>query len=77
MSSSAEDSWKDERFMYCKKKHNVKVYRTMLMTKRWLTKQRGKKLIWRTQKELSQSCGLAVEHSAQDQKVVGSIPVQC
>jgi len=25
----------------------------------------------------SKSCGLAVEYSVQDQKVVGSIPVQC
>jgi len=26
---------------------------------------------------VSESCGLAVEHSAHDQKVVGSLPVQC
>ncbi len=26
---------------------------------------------------IGESCGLAVEHLAHDQKVVGSIPVQC
>ncbi len=26
---------------------------------------------------ISESCGLAEEHSAHDQKVMGSIPVQC
>jgi len=34
-------------------------------------------LTWQNLLMIRKSCGLAVEHSAHDQKVVGLIPVQC